>query len=73
MRGMRPDYADVTIFILVNPLSYLKPVYDPWFLATKSVPRRDAAGNDILTYVHDGVGSPMGCTIQVSQFHMSGL
>ncbi|KAH4178371.1 hypothetical protein HBI81_047200 [Parastagonospora nodorum] len=64
MRGMRPDYADVTIFILVNPLSYLKPVYDPWFLATKSVPRRDAAGNDILTYFHDGVGSPMGCTIQ---------
>jgi len=68
MEGMRPDDADVLLLILLNPLGYLKPVYDPWFLATKPVQQRDNAANEtVLTYIADTIASPMGCTIQVSQ------
>lgn len=68
MEGMRPDGADVVVIILSNPLTYLKPVYDPWFLATELIPKRDNNNNKTInTYAPDSVARPMGCTVQVSQ------
>ncbi|KAH3977344.1 hypothetical protein HBH68_230830 [Parastagonospora nodorum] len=65
MDGMRPDEADVYVLVLGNPITYMQPVYDPWFLATVPAPKFEYATNKTTTfYVPDSLVRAMGCTVQ---------